>query len=74
MGGHYFTFVALETADAAFATQAAGFDAARSKRNEFSYDDSDVVTNTESDELLKEAKQFQQDVEKWIAVKNPSLV
>src|SRR2546423_996396 len=37
-GHHYYTFAALEVADNVFAKAAAYFDAARNKRNDFSYD------------------------------------
>ena len=72
-GHHYFTFQALEAADAAFAKAAANFDAARSKRNDFSYDTPIVISDTDADDLVKAVKQFQHDAEKWIAAKDPSL-
>jgi hypothetical protein len=73
MGGHYYTFLALEASDAAFDTQAAAFDDAREKRNDFSDEDAGVVTDSEAEALLNEVTQFQQDAEAWIAKKDPSL-
>lgn len=73
IGGHYYTFLALEVADAAFAERAVLFDLARSKRNDFSYDESEVVTETESDELLEEVARFADEVERWISRHAPAL-
>lgn len=72
-GHHYYTFVALEAADPAFARAAALFDAARSKRNDFSYDAPVPVSNTDAQDLVDSVKQFQSDAERWIAAKDPSL-
>ena len=73
-GHHYYTFQALEAADpAAFKNAAAYFDAARSKRNDFSYEGPVGLTDTEADGLITDVKQFQQDVEAWIKAKDASL-
>jgi hypothetical protein len=72
-GHHYYTFKALETADPAFARIAANFDAARSKRNDFSYDSPCEITDTDADDLVELVKLFQKQVEKWIAARNSSL-
>lgn len=54
-GYHYFTFQALEAADPArFGNAAICFDAARSKRNDFSYDAPVPLSDTEADELVEE--------------------
>jgi hypothetical protein len=72
-GHHYFTFQALEAADAAFMMAAAHFDAARRKRNDFSYDTPVSISETDADELVQAVQQFQQDAEKWIYAKDPTL-
>lgn len=71
-GAHKNTFLALEAAlGSSIAKLAAYFDACREKRNELSYEQADVVTDTEADELLKEATQFRHIVETWIVTKHP---
>ena len=72
-GHHFFTFQALETADPAFMMAAAHFDAARRKRNDFSYDTPVSISETDADELVEAVEQFQRDAEKWIFAKNPTL-
>lgn len=72
-GGHYNTFLALGAADPAFAALAVYFDACRVKRNEFSYDEADVVSDTEADELETKATQFAVDVEAWLKANHPNL-
>jgi hypothetical protein len=72
-GHHYYTFRALEAADLTFAKAAANFDAARSKRNDFSYDTPITISDTDADDLIQAVKQFQQDAESWIHTKNPRL-
>ena len=73
-GHHYYTFQAMEAADAAvFGPAAIYFDAARSKRNDFSYDAPVSVSNTEADDLLHEGTRFRLSVEKWIGAKDPAL-
>lgn len=57
-GGHFNTFIALEAVSPAFAASAAYFDICRQKRNELSYDEADVVSETEADELEANAGQF----------------
>lgn len=73
VGHHYFTFQALEAADAAFATPATAFDVARAKRNDFSYDSPVPISDTDANDLVDAVKQFQQDAEKWILAKDPTL-
>jgi hypothetical protein len=72
-GGHYHTFLALDAADANFAEQAAIGDAARQKRNDFSYEFAGIVSDTEADDLLEEVPKFQKDVERWVATNHPEL-
>ena len=45
---------------------AAYFDAARRKRNDFSYDTPISVSETDADELVETVQQFQLEAEKWI--------
>jgi hypothetical protein len=72
-GGHYNTFLALETADGQFAKLSAYFDGCRIKRNASEYDFAGGVTDTDADGLLKTVQQFAIDAEAWIKAKHPSL-
>jgi hypothetical protein len=72
-GHHYYTFQALEAADRAFAKAVATFDAARSKRNDFSYDTPVAISDTDAEDLLQSVEQFAVDAEKWIRTKCPAL-
>lgn len=49
------------------------FDICRRKRNVIDYDDANVATETESQEILTKAKEFLEIVEQWIGQKNPAL-
>jgi hypothetical protein len=73
VGAHYNTFLALETADPAFATLSAYFDGCRMKRNSCEYDFAGGVTDTDAEGLLKEVRQFAADVEAWIKARYPHL-
>jgi len=68
------TFKSLEAADPTFAKAAANFDAARDKRNDFSYDSPVEISDTDADDLVESVKRFHGEIEKWIAVRNSSLV
>ena len=73
-GGHHVnTFLALETADPAFATLSTYFDGCRTKRNISEYDYAGGVSETDADGLLVAVKQFQIDVEAWIKTNHASL-
>jgi hypothetical protein len=72
-GHHYYTFQALEAADAIFARAAAAFDAARSKRNDFSYDTPVPVSETETKDLIADVLAFQNEAEAWITARYPAL-
>jgi hypothetical protein len=75
-GHHFHTFQALAAADRRFAKAAANFDAARSKRNDFSYDRPVAITETDADDLLQAVVQFQREADKWIRSRkggHPSL-
>ena len=49
------------------------FDMCRRKRNTVDYDLADVVSDTEAEELLREARAFKNLVETWISVNYPDL-
>jgi hypothetical protein len=72
-GAHKCTFEALEIADARFAPRADVGDAARAKRNDSLYDFAGVVSDAEANDLLREAKEFQQEVQAWLAANYPGL-
>lgn len=69
-GHHQTTFEALELA---MGTGVANFDTCRRKRNLVEYDMANVATETEAEELLRQAQQFGQLVETWIAQNHSSL-
>lgn len=74
--GHYQkTFEAVKTAvSTADAEKLADyFETCRRKRNVIDYDAADTVTETEADELLEKAGEFQISVEDWIANNHPAL-
>jgi uncharacterized protein (UPF0332 family) len=48
------------------------FDLCRRKRNDIDYDFAEVVTETEAEELLEKAKEFQSLIEEWIAKNHPT--
>lgn len=73
VGGHYNTFLALESADAKFAKLSAYFDGCRMKRNDCEYDYAGGVTDTDAEGLLKTVEQFALDAEAWISKHHPSL-
>ncbi len=73
VGGHYNTFVALETADPAFAALSTYFDGCRIKRNASEYDFAGGVSDTDANGLLKTVQQFRIDAEAWIKTHHPKL-
>ncbi len=74
-GHHQTTFEALELAmGPGIAATATYFDTCRRKRNLVEYDLANVATETETEELLRQARQFAQVVEAWIAQNHPALV
>lgn len=74
-GYHYYTFRALEAADPnEFGKAAMYFDAARSKRNDFSYEGPVHLSETEADEIVAEVKRFQVVVAAWVEGSPPSLL
>lgn len=73
VGAHYNTFLALETADPAFAALSAYFDGCRMKRNSCEYDFAGGVSDTDAEGLLTTVRQFAVDAEAWIKVHYPHL-
>ena len=72
-GAHYNTFVALETADGAFAALSVYFDGCRIKRNACEYTFAGGVTDTDADGLLKTVRQFAIDADAWLRTHHPPL-
>ena len=71
-GAHYTTVSALELAmGAQVSNLTAYFNSCRQKRNKINYDQANVVTDTETNELLEKARRFQQLVEDWISHQHP---
>jgi hypothetical protein len=73
VGAHYNTFLALETADPAFAALSAYFDGCRTKRNSCDYDFAGGVSDTEAEGLLTSVRQFAVAAEGWIKAHYPHL-
>ena len=74
-GHHQTTFEALELAmGPSIVAASTYFDTCRRKRNLVDYDVANLITETEADELLRQARQFGQLVEAWIAQNHPSFV
>ncbi|HEV8574595.1 MAG TPA: SAV_6107 family HEPN domain-containing protein [Dehalococcoidia bacterium] len=68
------TFEALELAmGTSVSSHTAYFDTCRRKRNIVDYDTANVASRTEAEELLKEAKDFLQLAEAWIAQHHPQF-
>ena len=71
---HKTTFEALPLAMGNIVTQQANyFDTCRIKRNTIMYDRAGLVSETEVENLVEEAKSFQQLVEAWITQNYPQL-
>jgi uncharacterized protein (UPF0332 family) len=74
-GHHMTTFEALEIAmGPSISEHVDYFDTCRRKRNQVDYDCADAATDTEAQELLLKAKEFQDVVEKWIHVHHPQYI
>jgi len=75
VGHHQKTFEsvksAITTTDAE--TLADYFEICRRKRNVIDYDAADTISETEADELLKKAREFQILVEDWIVANHSSF-
>lgn len=66
-GHHQKSFEAIKAANLADY-----FDLCRRKRNDIDYDYAEVVTETEAEELLEKAEEFQSLIEEWIAKNHPT--
>jgi hypothetical protein len=73
-GGHYNTFLARKVAEPAFAQMAVYLDACRRKRNDFLYEQSNVVSSTEAENFLMMATGFFAKVSAWLKKHHPELV
>ncbi len=73
-GHHQKSFEAVKTAIGTVeaANLADYFDLCRRKRNDIDYDFAEVVTETEAEELLEKAKEFQILIEDWIDKNHPT--
>lgn len=73
-GHHRLTFEVARLALGASATPTLDFfEACRRKRNVIDYDHASVATHTEAEEIVKEAKEFLELVERWIVVTRPKF-
>lgn len=73
-GHHQKTFEAVKTALGKPSEPLADyFDTCRRKHNLIDYDATEVVTDTEAEELLKKAEEFQELVEEWIVKHHSSF-
>lgn len=73
-GHHQKTFEAVKTALGKPGEPLADyFETCRRKRNHIDYDASEVATETEAEELLRKAKEFQTMVEAWIVKHHPAF-
>jgi hypothetical protein len=71
---HQTTFEAVELAlGPTISTFASYFDTCRRKRNILDYDTAQVVTETETRELVQKAEEFRTLVEQWIAQHHPQF-
>jgi hypothetical protein len=74
-GHHWVTFQCLPEVMGADATEAAEyFDLCRTKRNLSAYDRSGQISQTESKELLSEAKAFKSTVQAWLRAECPQFL
>lgn len=73
-GHHRLTFEVARLALGASAhTSLDFFEACRRKRNVIDYDHASVATHTEAEEMVGEATDFFDSVERWIAANHPKL-
>ncbi|MGC1619948.1 MAG: HEPN domain-containing protein, partial [Candidatus Acidiferrum sp.] len=71
-GHHRLTLEAARLALGACAARTLDFfEACRRKRNVIDYDHASVATHTEAEEIVKEARDFLDLVERWIAATRP---
>lgn len=72
---HYNSFETVKTAirDQEIYTLWDYFDTCRRKRNHIDYDGSDVVTNTETIEIIKNTTRYLEIAEKWITAEHSAF-
>jgi hypothetical protein len=73
-GGHYNTFKAFKAVAAEFAHIASYLDKCRRKRNDFLYEEANVVSETETEELIMLATDLARSVENWVKKSHPNLL
>ena len=75
VGHHRTTFEAVKNAIASREAEnlADYFETCRRKRNLIDYDATEVASETEADELVEKAREFQKIVEDWIAKNYPAF-
>lgn len=74
LGHHQLTFDAARLALGAAASRPLDFfEGCRRKRNFIDYDHAFVATKTEAEEIFREAQDFFEFVERWIATHHPKL-
>lgn len=73
-GGHYNTFLALKAAEPGFKTMSVYLDSCRKKRNDFLYEEANVVSDTEAENLLMKVTAFSLEVEAWLRKHHQNLL
>ena len=74
-GHHWLTFRLLpEVLGGEYSDMAHYFDQCRTKRNVGTYDRGGQITDSEVEELISEAKIFQEDIMDWIRQNHPELI
>jgi hypothetical protein len=73
-GAHYYTFMALETADPkAFLKSAIYFNVCRGKRNDLQCSGPEVISEGEAAEILQAVPEFFALVDRWLREHHPEL-
>lgn len=73
-GGHYNTFQALQAVSPEFVSTAEYLDTCRRKRNDFLYEEANVVSEMETEELILAAGNLARSVEQWLKKQHPTLL
>jgi len=73
-GQHHVVFAFLRVVSTAqWAAEAEYFDACRQRRNAAAYHGAEVVTETELDDLVAEARRFGEALRQWLSAQHPTL-
>ena len=72
-GAHYNTFIALKAVDPKLGQISSYLNTCRRKRNDLMYEEANVVSNNEAEELLLRATTFKVEVESWVKKNFPQL-